>query len=54
MSEHCQKTAVKPEPRPYQAPAVHDLGPWKAMTLIYSLPIGPGGSRPAGGNSNVW
>lgn len=26
----------------YVTPQVTDLGPWKKMTLIYSLPIGPG------------
>lgn len=27
----------------YQAPRVTDLGRWQAVTLIYSVPIGPGG-----------
>lgn len=27
----------------YQPPRVTDLGQWAAVTLIYSLPVGPGG-----------
>ncbi len=27
----------------YVRPQLTELGPWKQMTLIYSLPIGPGG-----------
>ncbi|GAA5532717.1 hypothetical protein [Deinococcus aluminii] len=28
---------------PYTPPRVQDLGPWQAVTLSYSVPIGPGG-----------
>lgn len=42
------------EVRPYQAPAVQDLGPWKSLTLIYSLPIGPGTRGNAAGENNVF
>lgn len=36
-------------PATYRPPQVRDLGPWKTMTLLYSLPIGPGGPN---GNPN--
>lgn len=29
--------------RPYQAPRVQPLGQWSALTLVSSLPVGPGG-----------
>lgn len=30
-------------PAEYRKPEITDLGNWQNMTLIYSLPIGPGG-----------
>lgn len=39
----------------YQAPVVRDLGPWKTMTLIYSVGINPSNAlNPAGGKGNVF
>ncbi|WP_424952188.1 hypothetical protein [Deinococcus sp.] len=37
--------ASPPQPtrRPYQAPRVQPLGQWSALTLVTTLPIGPGG-----------
>lgn len=36
-------TPVAPARRPYTAPVVQPLGEWSALTLVTSLPIGPGG-----------
>lgn len=39
----------------YQPPVVRDLGPWKTMTLIYSVPVNPTSLlNPAGGSGNVY
>lgn len=39
----------------YQAPVVRDLGPWKTMTLIYSVPVNPTSLlNPAGGSNDVY
>ncbi len=36
-------TTAQPTQQPtYTPPRVQDLGRWQAVTLIYSLPIGPG------------
>lgn len=37
-------TPASTAPRsPYQTPRVQPLGEWAALTLVTSLPIGPGG-----------
>ncbi|GAA5511968.1 hypothetical protein Dcar01_00682 [Deinococcus carri] len=38
-----QSAAPAPLRAPYTPPRVQDLGAWEAVTLAYSLPIGPGG-----------
>lgn len=40
FSEETEKTSLVSK---YEAPQIKDLGSWKTMTLLYSLPIGPGG-----------
>lgn len=30
-------------PGPYTPPRLERLGPWQAVTLLYTVPIGPGG-----------
>lgn len=35
--------AQKREMPVYQKPEVRDLGAWQTLTLIYSVPMGPGG-----------
>ncbi|WP_291423385.1 hypothetical protein [Deinococcus sp.] len=38
-------STAQPTPQPtYTPPKVQNLGRWQAVTLIYSLPIGPGTS----------
>lgn len=55
MQQQRQVSAPQPrEPRPYQAPAVQDLGAWKTLTLIYTLPIGPGNQGNAMGSGYEW
>ncbi len=36
----------------YQAPRVNDLGQWQAVTLIYSVPVNPGGMFNPSGKPN--
>lgn len=39
----------------YQAPVVRDLGPWKTMTLIYSVGVNPNSLlNPAGGSKDAY
>lgn len=39
--------AISTPRQAYNAPQLRDLGTWQALTLIYTLPIGPGGRLPA-------
>ena len=43
MKNEPQRNTVRGhQVRRYEAPAVRDLGPWKTLTLIYSVPVIPG------------
>ncbi|WP_414657969.1 hypothetical protein ACINK0_15530 [Deinococcus sp. VB343] len=46
---HTQE-AQKRETPVYQKPEVKDLGPWQTLTLIYSVPMGPGGRSTSPGS----
>lgn len=51
MKNEPQRNALQGhQVRRYEAPAVRDLGPWKTLTLIYSVPVIPGTGI---GNNNV-
>jgi hypothetical protein len=41
MSDADQPTPIPDRP-PYEAPRLTRLGQWDAVTLVYSLPSGPG------------
>ncbi|WP_407539058.1 hypothetical protein Q0M94_12890 [Deinococcus radiomollis] len=34
----------RPQREPYRKPCVQPLGQWAALTLVYSVPTGPGGA----------
>ncbi len=40
------KTTTSPRPEPYRPPQVTSLGRWSSLTLVQSVPVGPGGWLP--------
>lgn len=44
LSSAAQQTKTQEVSLPtYERPQLRDLGAWSSLTLVYSLPVGPGG-----------
>ncbi|MFC3603479.1 hypothetical protein ACFOLM_11025 [Deinococcus soli (ex Cha et al. 2016)] len=47
------KTTTTHRPEPYRPPQVTPLGRWASLTLVQSVPVGPGGWLPIGNRQDA-